>query len=283
MSKDLKDVLALAEQHAEEVKLSKKKLSDSQLENLADECYHNAVYPLLENRGADTDGEIKGATLETHYCRAFAETYRARESPGAKPAKKKPAKQGKPKPPIRELGKAGDPKGETLAAVKAYVESGANVNKLLDERDVFMESLLHLASANHHVAIMKYLLEHGADPNLTNGTSGERPLHCVIGNRDESIAAVTLLLDHGADPNGAALNGELPLNDAIIMGHAKIVELLLAYGADPTRKTARSKSKNALEWAAQMKRPEITALLAKASSSRAPARAPRGRRPRPSA
>jgi hypothetical protein len=290
MNKHLKDVLALGEQHAEEVKLPKKRLSDNEVKTVAGECFCNAVIPLLEERSADLEAKIKGATLEGHYTRAFVAAYRARERPPAKPAKatskKKPAKQtkqAKPAPPIRGLGKAGDPKGETLAAVKAYVESGADVNALLDERDVLMESMLHLAAEHHHVAIMKYLLEHGADPNLENGHCDSCPLLKVIGHRDDNPAAVALLLDHGADPNRAEYNCELPLNDAIVMGHAKTVELLLARGADPSRKTGRSKSKTAFEWAEERGSPKISALLARASSARAPSRAPRGRRPRPSA
>ncbi len=287
MNKHRKDVIALGEQHAEDVKLPKKRLSDNEVQNVAEECFWNAVIPLLEERGADLEAKIKGATLEGHYTRAFVAAYRARESPHAKPAKatskKKPARQAKPAPPIRGLGKAGDPNGETLAAVKAYVESGADVNALLDERDVLMESMLHLAAEHHHVAIMKYLLEHGADPNLENGHCDSCPLLKVIGHRDDNPAAVTLLLDHGADPNRAEHNCELPLNVAVIMGHAKTVELLLARGADPSRKTGRSKSKTAFEWAEEMRRAKISALLATATSSRAPSRAPRGRRPRSSA
>jgi hypothetical protein len=280
MNKQLKDVLALGEQHAEEVKLPKKRASDSEIENVAEECFWNAVIPLLEERGADHETKIRGATLEEHYTRAFVAAYRAREQPSAK---QKPAKQAKPAPPIRGLRKAGDPKGETLAAVKTYVESGADVNELLDERDVLMESLLHLAAEQHHVAIMKYLLENGADPNLENGHCDSNPLLKVIGQRDENAEAVALLLDHGAEPNLAEHNCELPLNDAVIMGHVKIVKLLLERGADPSRKTGRSKSKTAFEWSKDMPNKKIAALLAKASSSRAPARAPRGRRPRPSA
>jgi hypothetical protein len=275
MNKHVKDVLALGEQHAEEGQLPKKRLSDSQVKIDAGECFWNAVVPLLEERAADLETKIQGATLEEHYTRAFVAAYRAREKPAT--SKPKPAKQAKPAPPIRGLGKAGDPKGETLAAVKAYVESGADVNELLDERDVLSESMLHLAAEHHHVAIMKYLLEHGADPNLENGHCDSTPLLKVIGHRDDNPAAVALLLDHGADPNRAEYNCELPLNDAVVMGHAKTVELLLARGADPSRKTSRSKSKTAFEWAEQMKRPKISALLARAASSRA--RAPRGRRP----
>lgn len=268
MNKHLKDVLALGEQHAEEVTLPRKRATDKQVEIVAEECFWNAVIPLLEERCADREAKIKGATLQEHYTRTFMATYRARESPPAKGAratnKTKPAKQAKPEPPIRGLRKPGDPTGETRAAVKAYVESGADVNELLDERDVLSESLLHLAAEHHHLQIMKYLLEHGADPNLENGHCDATPLLRVISHRDENPAAIALLLEHGADPNWAERNCELPLTDAVIRDHAKTVKLLLAHGADPSRKTNLYKSKTAFEWAVEMKRTKISGLLAKA-------------------
>ena len=135
------------------------------------------------------------------------------------------------------LSEEGDPGGKTLAAVKAYVESGADVNELIERGEVFMESLLHLAAANHHVEIMKYLLEHGADPNLGDGTMGEFPLHRAVVFADAPEAA-KILLDHGADPNRSALNGGPPFHDAMLMGHEKTVALLIARGADTGEEAA---------------------------------------------
>jgi hypothetical protein len=220
----VEEVVELAAHHAEQSKRGTKKLTKSQLETLADESYWNALFPALENRGVDTEGKVQGATLEEHYIRAFVEAFQS------KPTKSTKAKKAKPKPPVLELSEEGDPKGKTLAAVKAYVESGADVNELIERGEVFMESLLHLAAANHHVAIMEYLLEHGADPNLGDGTMGEFPIHRAIAFGDDPKAA-EVLLDHGADPNRPALNGGPPLNDAILMGHVRTVELLVARGA----------------------------------------------------
>ena len=232
MSKLLAEILELAEQHAEDSR-GGKRLSDSGLETLADEVFWNAIFPILENRGADAEDRVKGATFEQHYTKAFIAAYRAPKQ-AKKPAKKS-AKKAKPKPPVRGLLNSADPKGATLKAVKDYLATGADVNELLEYGEVFMESMLHLAAASHLIPIMKYLLEHGADPKLPNGTTGETPLHAAINKCDDDPAPVALLLDHGADPNGKALNGGLPLHDAILTRQPKTIELLLARGADPKR------------------------------------------------
>jgi len=212
------EVVELAEHHARESKRGAKKLTKSQIETLADESYWNALFPALENRGEDTEGKVKGATLEQHYVKAFVAAYQSNTKKA--PVKKKG--KGKPKPPVlNDL---------TLAAVKEWVESGADVNELIERGEVFMESLLHLAAAEHHVDIMEYLLEHGADPNLGDGTIGEFPLHRAIAFGDDTAAA-KLLLDHGADPNKSALNGGPPIEDAVLLKRAKTVKLLVARGA----------------------------------------------------
>lgn len=77
--KHLEDVLALGEHHASEGKLPGTPLADSGVERVAEECFWNAVAPLLEERSADLEAKIEGATLQEHYTRAFVTTYRARE------------------------------------------------------------------------------------------------------------------------------------------------------------------------------------------------------------
>lgn len=229
------------------------------VKGLASESWWNVAVYEAENEGID--GAYPAGSAEEIYCAAFVAAYSERKGwtepskakPRSKAAKKgskagaakkgskagpaKPARKPKrPELPLRALTVRGDPDGEKLAAVRRYVESGADVDALLPQGEVFMQSLLHLAAAQHHLEMMRYLLSKGADPNLANGTNGERPLHAAVSSVDEPEAAA-LLLEHGAEVDARSGPGSTPLHDAVVMGHARIVELLLGHGADPAIET----------------------------------------------
>jgi ankyrin repeat protein len=98
-------------------------------------------------------------------------------------------------------------------------------------------SALHiLAHANYwwHSGAIKYLLEHGANPELRN-ERGLSVLHLAVshdhlsgGYRQREVTK--LLLTHGADPNSMDGNGLTCLNSA--MHDVELVRLLIEYGAD---------------------------------------------------
>ncbi|KAL2822430.1 ankyrin repeat-containing domain protein [Aspergillus granulosus] len=97
------------------------------------------------------------------------------------------------------------------------------------------DTVLHyLAQGGHwwHESAIKYLLEHGADPNARNAQGRTVLYHAVCpqhlgGYRQKDI--VQILLDGGADPNIVAADGSTPL---IVAAHDKeIVRLLLNHGA----------------------------------------------------
>lgn len=71
----------------------------------------------------------------------------------------------------------------------------------------------------------RWLLDHGADPNVTSGKTAETPLHQVarIGT---SEAAAALLLEHGADPLATRADGRTPYDFAVRSGASAIVRLL---------------------------------------------------------
>lgn len=154
---------------------------------------------------------------------------RSRARPKTKPAKSKP-KAKRPPLPIKGLFESGyDPDPKTLAAVQRYVESGVDINELIKAKHVFMQSLLHLATGPHHIEIMRYLLERGADVELADGGAGETPMEMATGFVDDP-RAVALLLEFGADINGRG--GRLtPLQSAVESGHPTIVQFLLDKGA----------------------------------------------------
>jgi ankyrin repeat protein len=68
----------------------------------------------------------------------------------------------------------------------------------------------------------KWLLEHGADPNL-NRNRGWRPMHHALA-RDNSLAIIALLLDHGADPT-LAEDGLTAIAMAAREGRSDVLEL----------------------------------------------------------
>lgn len=75
----------------------------------------------------------------------------------------------------------------------------------------------------------RWLLEHGADPNLAWGDAGEAPLHVAARRWDVPMAE--LLLQHGADPMRRRADGRIAHTVAELYGNAQIAELLVAHGA----------------------------------------------------
>ncbi len=76
---------------------------------------------------------------------------------------------------------------------------------------------------------MRWLLEHGADPNVTSGAEQATPLHRAAGG--QSPAAVELLLAHGANPNLPRADGKSAWVVAFRGGQAAILEQLETAGA----------------------------------------------------
>lgn len=82
----------------------------------------------------------------------------------------------------------------------------------------------------------KYLLEHGADPNLDSPVlSGYKPLSLAIvyGKGAENLELIELLLEKGADINAVDNEEKTPLALTIENDLFEIGQLLLLYGADP--------------------------------------------------
>jgi ankyrin repeat protein len=82
---------------------------------------------------------------------------------------------------------------------------------------------------------MRWLLEHGADPNVTSGLEEEAPLHRAAAHGRASL--VDLLLAHEANANLARADGRTPFVLAMRGGHDAVARTLLRHGADAGRMT----------------------------------------------
>jgi ankyrin repeat protein len=75
----------------------------------------------------------------------------------------------------------------------------------------------------------KWLLEHGADPNLAWAESGESPLHVAAQRLD--VKTVELLVSHGADVNKRRPDGRTAHTLAALHGNDEVAAWLLGHGA----------------------------------------------------
>jgi ankyrin repeat protein len=87
-----------------------------------------------------------------------------------------------------------------------------------------------------YLAGIRWLLEHGADPNVTSYAKAETPLHrCAAFNHGPELAE--LLLAHGAEVDAARADGRTPYVLAVRSGNTQLAAYLLERGADAGRLT----------------------------------------------
>ncbi|KAH8984859.1 ankyrin repeat-containing domain protein [Lactarius akahatsu] len=148
---------------------------------------------------------------------------------------------------------------------------GADVNVRGDEK----RTPLYTASISGRVDIMRWLLNHGADPNAprnatytnleavqvlleynadanSRGDDGKTPLHDTIfrnfGDNTEgkTVDVVRRLLEHGADPNACdhsqALGQATPLHEASSKGLLEVARVLLSYRVNVDERDGKGKT-----------------------------------------
>jgi uncharacterized protein len=145
------------------------------------------------------------------------------------------------------------PDMDTLEYIKKLVDKGANVNWRVQEstwfRTVFTSQWVHedgatpfwRAAQSSDLAVMKLLLDHGADPNIATNV-GVTPLQVAAGigwvegityewSKAANLDTIKLLLTLGNDPNAQAQTGRTALHGAAHKGSTAAIQVLVDAGA----------------------------------------------------
>ena len=112
-----------------------------------------------------------------------------------------------------------------VAEIEAALADGANVNAVFVSSSGNSASTLGVALREDHTAVIRCLLELGADANLsTNVATGSRPLHnaAMAGN----VETTKMLFAAGADPTRRDVEKETPRDFARNDRHDAVAELL---------------------------------------------------------
>ena len=150
--------------------------------------------------------------------------------------------------------------GDVAATEAALADPTADPNANWQGTPLLLTAAIHAQPANR-TAIVRLLLQAGADPNVVGNLPDDgppaTPLIFAAGQGDTEL--VELLLASGADPDLAGWNGMTALIEAARMGQVEILKLLLRSGAQVDQTDGLGHT--ALAWAALTGRPESVRSL----------------------
>lgn len=116
-----------------------------------------------------------------------------------------------------------------IAALELLDRFGVNVNGIPGGVPPLRYILGWVASPGVRAGGVRWLLEHGADANLSWGEFGDAPIHIAAQQWDASI--VELLVRYGADIHKRRPDGRTALSLAQLNGNQEVAAWLLARGA----------------------------------------------------
>ena len=114
---------------------------------------------------------------------------------------------------------------EQEAVVKLLLESGADK----EAKDQWGRTPLHFAASKGQEALVRLLIEKGADKEAKD-KKAPTPLHIAAYNGHKAVGR--LLIEQGADKEARTKEGRTPLHLAAVKGHEALVRLLIEKGAE---------------------------------------------------
>lgn len=129
------------------------------------------------------------------------------------------------------------------------------------ERDYVGDTPLLNAIAFDNLELVRFLLKHGADPNVTVNDGYTCLLTAIESDAAESIPIVAELIQAGANIHTTGTNGWTPLHMAAVRGYVEKARLLIQAGADVNRRKEIDASETPLMEAAFTGQPSTLLLL----------------------
>src|SRR5262245_45500645 len=130
-----------------------------------------------------------------------------------------------PDAPVADAAMRGD-----IEAVRTLIKQGADVNAAQGDG----MTALHWAAETGNVEMAQVLIRAGGSTSAVTRRGSHTPLH--VSARAGRGAVVKALLDAGADPNARTSSGATALHQASGAGNLEAVQALIAKGADVNAK-----------------------------------------------
>ena len=154
--------------------------------------------------------------------------------------------------------------------VDKLVRYGADVNARDPRPDYKGYTALLHAAAQGRVDVVRSLLKAGADIEAKCDVRGNAPLYGAAVNNHPKV--VEVLLAHGAEVSPVNNDRWTPLGTAASEGHIKVVKALLKAGADPSQRLGGGIGKNSAELALEKNHMDVISAMTRADMAANPRR-----------